>query len=91
MGTAPDVAYPNGRCLACGHGLNDDRECVNADCTEYQRSYELVTDGPPLTLTVRGGNVYITDKQAPHPSWMAEADLDAFLALADKIKEDAQR
>lgn len=40
MGTAPNVAYPNGRCPACGWGINAEEGCCgNLDCQE--RRYGL--------------------------------------------------
>lgn len=91
MGTTPNVAYPNGRCSVCGFGISNAGICTNADCTRAEFEYSLTSDGPPVTMSVTGGCVYLSLGGFPGPvPGIAEIDLDHFLDVVEKMKEDTQ-
>lgn len=89
--TPPEnVLYPNGRCSACGHGISDEGYCTNAYCTRAEFEYAFKSDGPDVTMSVTGGNVYLNLGGPPGAIGIAEIDIDHFLEVVDKLREDTQ-
>lgn len=67
------VAYPNGRCEACGNGLDDEGRCYISDCSAFNPAADGIPDGEvDLPPGYRWLNERESERYGAHPEDMPD-------------------